>query len=77
VAATSVLSEEFAQVGAAAGLRARERALASGYAAVFVDEAGRYVKEMPDGTRFAVQFEPGMPAESHLRVLGEITTRER
>jgi hypothetical protein len=70
---TSILTEEFAQAAAEAGLRARREAIASGHSVVFVDKAGRLVEEMPDGRLFEVCFEPGAPRESHLRVLAEIS----
>ena len=69
---TSILTEEFAQAAADAGLRARREALASGHSVVFVDRAGRLVEEMPDGRLFEVRFQPEAPRESHLRVLAEI-----
>ena len=70
---TNILTEEFAQAAATAGLRARRSALDSGHPVVFVDEAGRYVEELPDGTRFEIRLRPGTPRESHLQILGEIT----
>jgi len=69
-----VLTEEFAQAAITAGLRARQNALAAGHPVVFVDDWGRYVEELPDGTRLAVRFRPGTPRESHLEILGEIFT---
>jgi hypothetical protein len=46
-----ILSEEFAQHAAVAGLRARQRALAAGHSVVFIDESGGYIEELPDGRR--------------------------
>jgi hypothetical protein len=68
----NILTEEFAEAAARAGLRARRHALASGLPVVFVDDAGRYVEELPDGTMLAIRLEPGTPRETHLRILGEI-----
>jgi hypothetical protein len=67
-----IFTEEFAQAAAKAGLRARRNALASGLPVVFVDDVGRYVEELPDGTRLEIRLEPGIPRETHLRILGEI-----
>ncbi len=69
---TSILTEEFAQAAPDAGLRARREALSSCHFVVFMDGAGRLVKELPDGRLFEVCFELGVPRESHLKVLGEI-----
>ena len=70
----NILSEEFAQAAALAGLRARQNALAAGHPVVFVDELGRYVEELPDGTKLEVRLRPGTPRESHLEILGELST---
>jgi len=67
-----ILTEEFAQAAADAGLRARRDALASGHAVVFLDDCGRYVQELPDGKRFEIRLWPGKPRESHLQIVGEI-----
>ena len=69
----NILTEEFAQAAADAGLRARQRALASGHPVVFVDGLGRLVKEDPDGTKFEVRLQPGESRESHLQIVGELT----
>ena len=69
----NILSEEFAQAAAAAGLRARKAALASGHPVVFVDEVGRMVQEFPDGRRFEVCLEADQPRESHVRVVRELS----
>ena len=68
----SILTEEFAQAAARAGLCARQEALAAGHPVVYVDSLGRYVEELPDGRRFEIHFEPGNTRESHVRVLCEI-----
>ena len=67
-----ILTEEFAQAAARAGLGARRNALAHGHAVVFVDDCGRYVEERPDGKRFEIRLEPGIPRGSHLRIVGEL-----
>jgi hypothetical protein len=67
------MSEEFAEEAAKAGLRARRNALASGHPVVFVDERGRYIEELPDGTRYSIRLKAGLPRESHLLVLGELS----
>ena len=74
VASTHILTEEFAQAAVTAGLRARQNALAAGHAVVFVDDCGRYVEELPDGTRLEVRFRPGKPREFHIEVLGQIAS---
>jgi hypothetical protein len=74
MSAANIFSEEFARATAAAGLRARRTALASGHGVVFVDESGRYVEELPDGTMLEVSLQPGAPRETHLRIIGEIST---
>ena len=71
---TQILTEEFAQAARAAGLRARQAALAAGHPVVFVDALGRYVEELPDGTMLEVRFRPGVPRDSHLEILGQIST---
>lgn len=72
--AANILSEEFAKAAAAAGLRARQSALAAGHPVVFVDDFGRYVKELPDGRLLEIRLQPGTPRESHVLVLGELST---
>jgi hypothetical protein len=72
VSPPSILTEEFAQAAAEAGLRARQNALASGHPVVFMDGFGRYVEELPDGTRFEVHLRSGSPRESHLQILGRL-----
>ena len=75
MASFSILSDEFALAAAAAGFRARQKALAAGHSVVFVDDLGRYVEEMPDGRKFEIRLVPGAPRESHVVVLGELTDR--
>jgi hypothetical protein len=72
MASANILTEEFAQAAAAAGLRARQNALAAGYPVVFVDDFGRYVEELPDGTWLEIRLKPGPSRESHLQILGQI-----
>jgi len=71
---TNILSDEFAQAAAVAGLRARQAALAAGHPVVFVDRFGRYVQELPDGRQFEIRLQRGVPRESHLHVVGELST---
>ena len=77
MSSANILTEEFAQAAATAGLRARRNALAAGHPVVFVDGFGRYVEELPDGTQLEVRLRPGNPRESHLQILGEIATPVR
>jgi hypothetical protein len=77
MSSAGILTEEFAQAAASAGLRARRNALASGHPVVFVDDFGRYVEEMPDGTKVEIHLEPGSPREVHLRILNELSTPDR
>ena len=72
MSALYILSDEFAEAAAAAGLRARQTALTAGHSVVFVDECGRYVEEFPDGRRVEVRFRPGTPRESHLHMVREL-----
>ena len=65
MSSANILTDEFAQAAAAAGLRARRNALAAGHPVVFVDDFGRYVEEFPDGRRFEIRLHPGAPHESH------------
>ena len=74
MSSANILTDEFAQAAAAAGLRARRIALAAGHPVVFVDDLGRYVEELPDGRRFEIRLLPGAPRESHKQILGEIVT---
>jgi len=67
-----ILSEEFAEAAAKAGLHARQNALATGHPVVFVDHFGRYVQEFPDGRRMEIRLLPGVPRESHLQIVGEL-----
>ena len=60
MSSAGILTEEFAQAAANAGLRARRNALASGHPVVFVDDFGRYVEELPDGTKVEIT----LPADS-------------
>jgi len=45
--------------------------LAAGHSVVLIDEAARYVKDLPDERRFEIRFQPGIPRESHLHIVGE------
>lgn len=74
VSSTNILTEEFAQAAATAGLRVWRNALASGRPVVFVDEFGRYVEELPDGTRCEICPRPGTRRESYVQILSEIAT---
>jgi hypothetical protein len=74
MSSANILTEEFAQAAATAGLRARRNALAAGHPVVFVDNIGRYVEELPNGTRFEIRLQPGTTRESHLEILGELST---
>jgi hypothetical protein len=74
MSSANILTEEFAQPAAAAGLRARRNALAAGHPVVFVDDLGRYVEEWPNGKQIEIRLQPGNPRESHLQILGEIAT---
>ena len=58
MSAVNILSEEFAMAAVAAGLRARESALAAGHPVVFMDGFGRYVKELLDGRLLRSVFSP-------------------
>jgi len=69
-----ILSDEFAEAAAAAGLRARQAALAAGHAVIFIDKLGRYVQERPDGRLFEVRLLSGEPRESHVQILGELSS---
>src|ERR1700688_1607357 len=53
-----ILTEEFAQAAAIAGLRARQNALTSGHPVVFVDDCGRYVEELPDASGNSSTYRP-------------------
>jgi hypothetical protein len=77
MASAHILTKEFAQAAADAGLRARQNALNSGHPVVFVDESGRYIEELPDGTRLEVRLQPGIAREAHLQIVGEISTPDR
>ena len=69
-----ILTEEFARAAETAGLRVRKNALDSGHPVVFVDDRGRYIEESPDGTKIEIRLRPGSPRETHIEVLGEIST---
>ena len=73
----SILSDEFAAAAAAAGLRARNKALAAGHAVIFIDDKGRYVEEFPDGRCFEIELESANTRETHVRILGELTPSPR
>jgi hypothetical protein len=77
MSSANILTEEFAQSAASAGLCARRNALAAGHPVVFVDDFGRYIEELPDGTRLEIRLRPGTPRDSHLQVLGKISTPVR
>jgi hypothetical protein len=74
MSSVNILTEEFARAAAIAGLTARRNALAAGHPVVFVDDFGRYVEELPDGKLLEIRLHPGTPRESHLQVLGELST---
>jgi hypothetical protein len=69
---TSTLTNEFAQAAAQAGLHVRQAALQAGHPVVFVDAAGRYIEEWPNGKRFEIRFDPSQPREVHRIVLREL-----
>ena len=71
---TSILTEAFAEAVSQAGRHAREAALKAGHTAVFLDEAGRYVEEWPNGERFEIRLDPSQPRESHRVVLHKLTS---
>ena len=73
----SILSDDFADAAASAGQRAREAALAEGHPVVFVDDSGRYIQELPDGTKLEVHFKAGLPREAHLEVVRELLAPTR
>jgi hypothetical protein len=68
-----ILSEQFAEAAANAGLRARRNALAAGHAVVYVDNLGRYVQELPDGRLFEIRLQAGAPKESHIVIVAELS----
>lgn len=72
--AFSILTDDFALAAAKAGWQARQEALAAGLPVVFVDPAGRYVEERPDGRRFEIRLDPAGPRESHRIVLRELAS---
>jgi hypothetical protein len=72
-----LFSDEFARAVAQVGLRAREEALAAGHPVVYLDDAGRYVQEIPGGRRFEVRLLAGHPRESHLTIVRELTEQTR
>lgn len=68
----SILTDDFAQAASQAGLRARQVAFAAGHSLVFVDAAGRYVEEWPNGKRFEIRLDPSQPRQSHRVILREL-----
>ncbi|MBS1832947.1 MAG: hypothetical protein JST65_09540 [Acidobacteria bacterium] len=54
---TSILTEQFIRDAQTATRQAREATLAAGHSVFFLDDAGRYVEELPDGRRFEVRLE--------------------
>ena len=74
MSSANILTEEFAQAAATAGLHARQNALASGHPVVFVGASGRYVEELHDGTQLEIRLQLGTPRESHLQIPGELST---
>jgi len=72
--AFSILTDDFAPAAARVGWQAREEALAAGHPVVFVDQAGRYVEERPDGRRFEIRLDLTRPRESYRIVLGELAS---
>ena len=69
-----ITSDEFAEEAAIAGLRARQDALEAGHPVVFIDEAGRYVQEHPDGRLFEIRLDPTEPRESCV-IIRELSRR--
>ncbi|MCX6593283.1 MAG: hypothetical protein NTZ56_17345 [Acidobacteria bacterium] len=74
MAVLSILTDEFAQAVARAGWCARQDALAAGHPVVFIDPAGRYVEEHPDGRRFEIYLDPAVPRDTHRVVLRELAS---
>jgi hypothetical protein len=70
----SILTDDFAQAASQAGLHARQTALQAGHPVVFVDAAGRYVEEWPNGKCFEIRLDPSQPREAHRIVLRELTS---
>lgn len=68
----AVTSDAFAEAAANAGWLARQHALASGQSVVYVDAAGRYVEERPDGRKFEVRLDSSKHREMHRIVAREI-----
>lgn len=70
-----ITSDEFAEEAAMAGLHARQAALDAGHPVIFVDDAGRYVQEHPDGRLFEIRFDPTQPRESRVIIVRELSRR--
>ena len=66
------LHMDFEQIAAEAFHIAQRNALAAGHSIVYVDPAGRYIEQRPDGRRFEVRLDSSQPRESHRIVIREI-----
>jgi hypothetical protein len=71
-----LFSDEFARAVAQVGC-GLQAALAAGHPVVYLDDAGRYVQEIPGGRRFEVRLLAGHPRESHLTIVRELTEQTR
>ena len=70
----SILTDDLLFTVAKACSKARADALDAGHAVVYIDAAGRYVEERPDGKRFEIRLDRTRPRESHVVVVGEISS---
>jgi hypothetical protein len=64
--------KEFDDAIVAAGNAAREETLRAGVPVFYSDDSGVYIKEMPDGRRFEIQFIPHAPGECNYQVVREL-----
>jgi hypothetical protein len=64
-----IMTDEFDRMVARATGEARRETLAAGVPVFYRDEAGRDIKEMPDGSRFEIRYIPGAPRDRHYEII--------
>lgn len=65
-------SPEFDEAVRESGRRAFKATLAAGRPAFYLDDSGLNLMELPDGSKFEIQWIPGAPSGSNYEVIREL-----